>query len=69
ALDNGSTASPVTLTTPPPVKPLGSAEQIREASRRQYARPRGEIEAALRSRISGPERRGEPVGRRRRRSS
>lgn len=69
ALDNGSIARPVTLTTPPPVKPLGSAEQVRESSRRNYARPRAEIEAALRQRISGPSRRAEPVGRKPRRPS
>jgi Type IV secretion-system coupling protein DNA-binding domain len=66
ALDDGSTARPVTLTTPPPVKPLGSAKQVREASRRRYARPRAEIEATLRRRISGPSRHAEPVGRKRR---
>jgi Type IV secretion-system coupling protein DNA-binding domain len=69
ALDDGSTARPVTLTTPPPVASLGSAKQVREASRELYARPRVEIEAALRQRISGPERRTAPVGRKRRGSS
>jgi Type IV secretion-system coupling protein DNA-binding domain len=69
ALDDGSAARPVTLTTPPPVAPLGSAKQVREASRERYARPRVEIEAALRQRISGPERRTAPVGRKRRGTS
>jgi hypothetical protein len=68
ALDNGSTARPVTLTTPPPVKPLGSAEQVCEVSRARYARPRGEVEAKLRRAVN-PRRRKTPVGRRPRRAS
>jgi Type IV secretion-system coupling protein DNA-binding domain len=63
ALDDGGTARPVTLTTPPPVKPLGSAERVREASRLNYARPRVEIEAALRRRVERPPHRTTPVGR------
>ncbi len=68
ALDSGATARPVTLTTPPPVKPLSSREQVRAASRRRYARPRAEIEAELRRGVT-PLRPKTPVGRRRRRSS
>jgi hypothetical protein len=69
ALDNGGTARPVTLTTPPPPKPLGSAEQVREASRLNYAQPRAEIEAALRAQVERPTRNSAPVGRKRRRPS
>jgi hypothetical protein len=65
ALDDGSTARPVTLTTPPPVEPCGSAAQVRGASRRQYARPRREIEAALLARVT-PKPQATPVGRKRR---
>lgn len=69
ALDDGSTARPVTLTTPPPVMPSGSAEQVRKASRLTYGCPRAEIEAALRRQLSRTERRAAPVGRKRRGSS
>jgi hypothetical protein len=51
ALDDGSTDRPVTLTTLPPPEPTGSATRAREASRANYARPRAEVEAALRRRI------------------
>lgn len=51
ALDDGSTARPVTLTTPPPPEATGSAEQVREASRANYARPRAEVESELRRRV------------------
>jgi hypothetical protein len=66
ALDDGSTARPVTLTTPSPPTPLGSHEQVKRASRMNYARPRPEIEAELRQKIRGPARASAPVGRRRR---
>jgi hypothetical protein len=66
ALDDGSTARPVTLTTPPPLPALGSAEMVREASRRSYGRPRIEVEAALRRRVERPRQRTTPVGRRQR---
>jgi hypothetical protein len=62
-LDDGSTARPVTLTTPPPPSPLGSREQVRHASRLSYARPRAEIEIELRRRITGSTRPVAPVGR------
>jgi hypothetical protein len=69
ALESGNTAWPVTLTTPSPPLPLGSADQVREASRLRYGRKRTEIEAALRERLQSPERRAAPVGRKRRRPS
>jgi hypothetical protein len=65
ALENGSTARPVTLTTPPPPVPLGSRQQVRHASRMSYARPRTEIETALRRAVR-PVRPTTPVGRKRR---
>lgn len=52
ALDSGGTARPVTLTTPPPPASTGSAAKVREASRSHYARPRREVEAELRARVS-----------------
>lgn len=64
ALDDGSTARPVTLSTPRPPAALGSAETVREASRLDYARPRIEIEAALRQRASRA--RPVPIGRKKR---
>ncbi len=69
ALENGSTARPVTLTTPPPPEPLGSAAAVRAASRAHFAHPRSEIEAALRRQVSRPQRPAAPVGRKRRRPS
>lgn len=63
AAENGSTARPVTLTTPPPPEPLGSAAAVRAASCAHFARPRLEIEAALRKQVQSPERRTAPVGR------
>jgi hypothetical protein len=66
AAENGSTARPVTLTTPTPSEPLGSAVAVRAASRAHFARPRSEIEAALRKQVQSPKRRTAPVGRRRR---
>lgn len=61
ALDDGSTARPVTLATPPPPQPLGTAERVRAASRANYARPRAEVEAALRQRVI-PELPAGPLG-------
>jgi hypothetical protein len=69
ALDNGGIAKPVTLLTPPPPKPLGTAEAVRAASRRNYARPKAEIEAALRKQAEGRKRPKTPVGRRKRSES
>lgn len=66
ALDDGSTARPVTLNTPPPPRSLGVREQVRSASRRNYARPRADVESELRRRIVRPDRPAAPVGRKRR---
>jgi hypothetical protein len=63
ALENGGTARPVTLLTPPPPTPTGSAEQVRRASRAGYARARADVEAALRCQVSGPKPPAAPVGR------
>jgi hypothetical protein len=65
ALDDGSTARPVTLSTPPPPASLGSREQVRHASRLNYAKPRAEVEAILRQ-MMRPTRPTAPVGRKRR---
>ncbi len=69
ALDSGGVARPVTLTTPAPFLSLGSAEQVRTASRANYARPRAVVEASLRRQASGPTKTDTPVGRRPRRRS
>jgi hypothetical protein len=61
ALDNGGNARPVTLTTPPPPESTDSARQVRAASRRRYAQPRQDIEAALRRRAGSATE--TPVGR------
>jgi hypothetical protein len=66
ALESGSTARPVTLTTPPPPQALGSSTAVRATSRQRYGRQRTAIEAALRAQITGPDRSTAPVGRRRR---
>ncbi|MFZ1155554.1 MAG: hypothetical protein WAN93_11675, partial [Solirubrobacteraceae bacterium] len=67
ALDNGGTARPVTLNTPPPPEPLGSREHVRQASRTNYARPRADIEAALRAQVTTAQPPSTPVGRKPRR--
>jgi hypothetical protein len=51
ALDDGSTARPVTLKTPRPPVPSGNAARVKQASRENYARPRADIEEALRRRV------------------
>lgn len=67
ALEDGTTAWPVTLTAPPPPEPLGSTKRVRDKSRAQYARPKAEIETALRRQAEGrPKRRTAPVGRKQR---
>jgi hypothetical protein len=66
ALDDGGTARPVTLSTPPPPVSLGSREQVRHASRSNYATVRAEVEAHLRRQAAGPPRPTAPVGRKRR---
>ncbi len=63
ALDDGSTARPVTLQTPPPPTPLGSRQQVRHASRLHYARPRTEVEAELRRQVAPHPPPAAPVGR------
>jgi len=69
ALDDGSTARPVTLTTPAPPASLGTTEQVRQASRQNYARQRSEIEAALRAQASHRRHAPAPVGRKLRSAS
>ena len=64
ALDNGSTARPVTLLTPPPPPPLGTTERVRAESRANYAKPRAEIEDGLRRRSEPKRQTSAPVGRR-----
>ena len=66
ALDDGSTARPVTLATPPPPTSLGSRQQVRHASRLHYARPRAEVEAHLRRQLTRTSHPTAPVGRKRR---
>lgn len=66
ALDDGSTGRPVTLNTPAPPRPCGSAERVRGASRGSFARPVREVEAALR-RQTVQTRASKPIGRQRRR--
>lgn len=67
ALDDGGIARPVTLTTPPPVPPIGSREEVRTRSRRRYGRERAEVEQRLRSRAEGRRRAAAaPIGRKKR---
>ena len=66
ALDDGSTARPVTLTTPPPPTPLGSRNRVEAASRTHFARPRADVEAELRRRVAALQKPAAPVGRKRR---
>jgi hypothetical protein len=68
ALDDGSTARPVTLTTPAPRPILGSSSQVRGASRQTYGRKRVEVEATLRAKASGHKPQMAPVGRKPRRT-
>jgi hypothetical protein len=48
ALEQGGVAAPVTLTTPAPPVSLGTAAEVRAASRQRYGRSRSEIEKQLR---------------------
>ena len=67
ALENGSTARPVTLNTPAPPQPLGSFKEVRDASRQRYARPRAEVEKQLRAATTGRRAsQAAPIGRRKR---
>ncbi len=63
ALDDGGTAPPVTLSTPPPPSARGVAGQVREGSRQRFARPRAEVEATLRRQAERPHPPVAPVGR------
>jgi hypothetical protein len=63
ALDDGGTARPVTLSTPSPPAPAGSAAQVRRASREHYARSRREVEASLRAQVERSRLPRAPVGR------
>jgi hypothetical protein len=67
ALDDGGVSRPVTLTTPQPVAPLGSARAVRASSREHYATKRSEVETALRAQVAQRQRPTAPVGRRPRR--
>ncbi len=66
ALDDGGTARPVTLSTPPPPASQDSAKRVRRASRERYARSRTEVESSLRAQVERPRPPRAPVGRRRR---
>jgi Type IV secretion-system coupling protein DNA-binding domain len=66
ALDDGGTSQPVTLSTPPPPAPLGSAVQVRQASRRNYATSSAAVEADLRTQVARHRHPTAPVGRKRR---
>jgi hypothetical protein len=66
ALDDGGTARPVTLTTPKPLKSGGSTKAVRDESRRQFARPKVEVEHDLRARVRRPKAADTPLGRKRR---
>jgi hypothetical protein len=69
ALDDGSVARPVTVTTPPPVQPIGSLDEVREGSRRRYGLPRSTVEDRLRSRAEGRRKAAAaPIGRKKRQS-
>lgn len=63
ALEDGSTARPVTLNSPRPPTPTGSTESVRRASRDGYARARTDIEQALRRQVRAANRPAAPVGR------
>jgi hypothetical protein len=65
ALDDGSTARPVTLGTPPPPTPSKVNRQaVRASSRQLYARPSVEVEATLRAQVARTRPPAAPVGRR-----
>jgi hypothetical protein len=64
ALDDGGTARPVTLSTPPPLPAVGAASHVRAHVRQRYARPVSEVEAELRRQAARPRPPAAPVGRR-----
>lgn len=64
ALDDGSTARPVTLSTPPPLPAVGAASHVRAHAQRLYARPVSEVEARLRRQAARTRPPAAPVGRR-----
>lgn len=61
ALADGNTSRPVTLRTPAPPVPLIDPAVVRRASRENYAKPRAEVEAALRQRVKPQP--NSPIGR------
>jgi len=65
ALDDGSIAPPVTLTTPAVPLGLSVAARVRASSRKQYARLSADVHAELRQRVMGVGG-ASPVGRKRR---
>lgn len=67
ATEDGGVARPVTLNTPDPPAPTGSAEPVRSASRSRYARTRAEVEARLRRAARASD--TAPIGRRQRSTS
>jgi hypothetical protein len=70
ALDDGSTARPVTLSTPAPPMPTGPDRQaVRSSSRQRYARLSAEVEASLRAHVVRSHPPAAPVGRRSRGSA
>jgi hypothetical protein len=59
-------APPASIRTRPAPKPLGSAEQVRAASRERYGTPPADVDAAIRDRIGRAP--AAPVGETRRES-
>lgn len=66
ATDDGGISRPVTLKTPPPLTPTGTSEEVRAASRQQFARPITEVETSLRGRVRRRAPQAAPVGRKKR---
>ena len=66
ATDDGGVSRPVTLKTPPPLKPTNTATSVRAASRQQFARRIEDVEATLRGRVTRRAPKAAPVGRKQR---